>query len=362
MRRFLIVLTALMLLASTVFAKNVTVEGQGMSQTEAENKALQNAVENTLGVLVDGQTLVQNYMLISNQIYTQTRGFITNYTVLEKYQNAEGIWTVRINADVDDNPNSKLMSELTRLGIIDNRLRNPKIAVYIPEQHIQYRIPDPAGETAVVKALLEAGFSNVIEVGSRMSVANPLNMTAQQMTSAAQQFGADIMIVGEAFSDSVGDAAQWLPGNQRSGMRACRARVEAKLFIVKSGQMIAADGKIASGMDVSDAIAAKKALSGAGQQMGEYFVEQLLKLGSGNRQQVELIVYGGDFSKINRVQAALAEVAKGFNLSSYEGGKAVFTVQYAGTPQSLFEQLQSSTDADLTLQSVSYNQLTLRVR
>ncbi len=362
MRRFLIILSMLLLVAAPALAKNVTVSGEGISPTEAENKALQNAVENTLGVLVDSQTLVQNFMLINNQIYTQSRGFITNYTVLERSQTGEGLWRVTINADVDDNPNSKLMNELTRLGIIDNRLRNPKIAVYVPEQHIQRRIPDPAGETAIVKALLEAGFSNVTEVGSRMSIANPMKMTPQQMTEAARQFGVDIMIVGEAFSEGVGDAAQWLPGNQRSGMQACRARVEAKLFIVKSGQMIAADGKIASGLDVSEAIASKKALAQAGQQMGEYFVEQLLKLGSGNRQQIELIVYGADFSKINRVQAALANVTGNFNLSSYEGGRAVFGVQYGGTPQSLFNELQAGTDADLTLQSMSYNQLTVFVK
>ena len=73
MKKFLIVLSMLMLLAATALAKNVTVSGEGMTQSEAENKALQNAVENTLGVLVDSQTLVQNYMLINNQIYTQSR-------------------------------------------------------------------------------------------------------------------------------------------------------------------------------------------------------------------------------------------------------------------------------------------------
>lgn len=362
MRKFLLLLTALMLLASTALAKNVTVSGEGMTASEAENKALQLAVEDAIGVLVDAQTIVSNYTLISNRIYTQSRGFITNYTVVNRYQQADGVWTVTINADVDDNPNSKLMNELTRLGIIDNRLRNPKIAVYIPEQHLRRHIPDPAGETAVVKALLEAGFSNVIEVGSRMTIANPLKMTANDMTAAARQFGADIMIVGEAFSESVGDAAQWLPGNQRSGMQACRARVEAKLFIVKSGQMIAADGKIASGIDVSEAIAAKKALSAAGNSMGEYLIDQLLKLGSGNRQSVELIVRAASFDKVNLIQSALNEAGINFNLSSYETGIATFDVRYGGTPQALFNDISPHINADLTLQSVSYNQLTIQVR
>ena len=51
-----------------------------------------------------------------------------------------GLWRVTINATVDDYPNSKLMNELTRLGIINVQLRNPKIAVYVPEQHLNYNV------------------------------------------------------------------------------------------------------------------------------------------------------------------------------------------------------------------------------
>ena len=76
----------------------------------------------------------------------------------------------------------------------------------------------------------------------------------------------------------------------------------------------------------------------------------------------KLIVYGADFSKINRVQAALASAVGKFNMSSYEGGRALFTVQYGGTPQNLFDEIQANTDADLELQSISYSRLTISVR
>ena len=363
MKRMILLLAIFCLTASRiVFAQNVTVTGMGATQSAAENAALREAIDRAIGVFVDAQTLVQNFELINDRIYTQSRGFITNYTVVSRNQSADGTWNVTINADVDDNPNSKLMNELTRLGIIDNRLRDPHIAVFVPEHHLQRKIPDPAGETAIAKALIEAGFSNVIEVGSRMTNSNPLNMTALEMTQAAQQFNADIMIVGEAFSDGTGDATQFLPGNQSSGMQSCRARVEARLFVVKGGQIIAADGKYGSGLDISEAVAAKKALTAAGKQMGEYFVEQLLNLGSGTRQQLELIVYASDFSKINQVQNALEQITGNFNLSNYEGGRALFTLKYGGTPQALFNELQSVTDADLTLQSISYSQLTIGVK
>ena len=364
MKKFVIVIFALMMiLSATASAKNVTVTGTGLTSSEAENDALRAAVENTLGVLVDSETLVQNSMVINDQIYTQSRGFVNDYQVLSREQ-IGNLWHVTINATVDDQPNSKLMNELTRLGIINVQLRNPKIAVYVPEQHLNYSFGGGSGgETSIVKTLLNAGFSNVIEVGTGLSYSNPMSMNAAQMKQAAEKFGADIMIVGESFSEGVGDVGDYLPGNQRTNMQACRARVEAKMFIVRTGQIIAADGKYASAYDNSQAIAAKKALSAAGEQVGDYFVEQITGMYT-SRQGVELIVYGADFSKINLVQSALGKVnrVKNFNLSSYEGGRAVFSVQYGGSPQTLFNELQAVTNADLTLQALAYNTLTIYVR
>lgn len=364
MKKFaVIIFSLLMIICAQASAKNVIVTGTGVTPTDAENDALRAAVENTLGVLVDSETLIQNSMVITDQIYTQSRGFVNDYTIVSREQTSNGVWRVTINATVDDQPNSKLMNELTRLGIINVQLRNPKIAVYVPEQHLQYRVPDPAGETAIVKALINAGFSNVIEVGTQLNYQKPMSMNAAQMRQAAQTFGADIMIVGEAFSEGVGDPARYLPGNQRSNMQACRARVEAKMFIVRTGQIIAADGKYGSAYDNSQAIASKKALAAAGELMGNYFVEQITGMYT-SRQAVEVVVFGADFSKINLVQSALGKVnrVKGVNLSSYEGGRAVFSVMYGGSPQTLFNELQALTTADLTLQSIAYNTLTIHVR
>jgi len=363
MKRFaIIVLSLLIILSATAFAKNVTVTGTGTTPSEAENDALRAAVENTVGILVDSETLVQNSMLINDQIYTQSRGFVNEYSVVSREQIANG-WRVTINATVDDQPNSKLMNELTRLGIINVQLRNPKIAVYVPEQHLNYNVGGAGGETAIVKTLLNAGFNFVTEVGTGLNYQSPMSMNVAQMKAAAEKFVVDIMIVGESFSEGVGDMGNYLPGNQRTNMQACRARVEAKMFIVRTGQVIAADGKYGSAYDNSEAIAAKKALAKAGEEMGNYFVEQITGMYT-SRQGVEVIVYGADFSKINIVQNALGKVnrVKNVNLSSYDGGRAVFTVMYGGSPQTLFNELCAVTNANLTLQSLAYNTLTIYVR
>ena len=97
--------------------------------------------------------------------------------------------------------------------------------------------------------------------------------------------------------------------------------------------------------------------------MGEYLVEQITGLYT-NNQGVEVVVYAADFSKINRVQSAIRNVrgVKNLNLSSYEGGRAVFTVMYSGSPQTLYNQINSQSDLNLVLQSISYNTLTITVR
>lgn len=359
----LMLIVLLMLMSSTALAKVVTVTGRGMTPTEAENDALRAAVEDAVGVLVDSETLVENSMLISDQIYTHSRGFVNEYSVLNR-EEVNGTWLVTISATVDVQPDSKLMNELTRLGIINAQLRNPKIAVYVPEQHLNYNVGGACGETAIVRTLLNAGFNFVTEVGTGLSYQSPMSMNVTQMKAAADKFGVDIMIVGESFSEGVGDMGNYLPGNQRTNMQACRARVEAKMFIVKTGQVIAADGKYGSAYDNSEAIAAKKALTSAGEQMGNYFVEQITGMYT-SRQGVEVVVYGADFSKINIVQSALGRVSrvKNFNLSSYDNGRAVFTVMYGGSPQTLFNELRAQmTTADLTLQSLTYNTLTVAVR
>ena len=354
-------LVALLIICSAVaMANRVTVTGEGTTAAEAENEALRTAVEQAVGVLVDSQTLVEKNIVLQDQIYTQSRGFVTNYTVTNRQQ-MSGTWRVTIDATVDTEPNSKLMNELTRLGIIDVQLRNPRIAVCIPETHISHRIPDPAGETAIIKALIDAGFSNVVAV--QVSENNPLNMNATSLGRTAQEFGVDIVIVGEAFSEDGGDPAQYLPGGKSSGLRACRARVEAKMYIAKTGQIIAADGKYGSGVDNLENIAAKKALATAGKSMGEYFVAQITSLYL-SRQDVKVIVYGSDFSKIKRVQTTIERVpgVKGSNLAEYGGGKGVYSVKYNGAPQTLWERMQDVTSDNLDLVEITYNTVTVRVR
>lgn len=365
MKKLVILLCAVMLLlCSNAFAKVVTVTGVGASQTEAQNDAMRVAVEQAVGSLIDSQTIVDKSMVLEDNIYATSKGFVQSVDIVSTQRTPDGGYRVIANVDVDTNPNSKLMNELTRLQVIQVNMRNAKIAVVIPEEHIRYRIPDPAGETAVVKKFLEAGFQNIIDISrDRLTYNQPFNMNEAQLQNFAQSMQADILVVGQAFSEGAGDVGQFING-RRTNVVSCKARVEAKMYIARTGQIIAADGTYGAGVDITEAIAAKKALADAGEKMGDYLVEQVLNMYSGNRQQMEMTVIANGISDINTVKLGLNGVpgVKNVAFNNYSNGRGVLSIQYSGAPQTLFKHLQENVDINLELTESTFNTITVKVR
>ncbi len=133
-----------------------------------------------------------------------------------------------------------------------------------------FRPPDPAGETEIIKKLLEFGYEVVDSKQYEKLRADKDFLGAFESPELAgklaAKFGADIIIVGEAFSEFSKSA---------TGMSSCRARVEAKAVLSANARILAADGLFGSGMDVSEVIAGKTALRNAGTKIAEYFLAQL---------------------------------------------------------------------------------------
>jgi len=145
----------------------------------------------------------------------------------------------------------------------------PRVMVVIPEVHISRKIPDPAGETEIIKNLVNRGF-NVVDQGQIAVIRDRENVLAalNNVSAAAAlgvEFGADIIIIGQAFSELAGSSG---------GMVSTRARVEARAIQTDTARILAADGKFGSGLDIAEFVAAKTALRNAGTQWADYFINQ----------------------------------------------------------------------------------------
>lgn len=137
----------------------------------------------------------------------------------------------------------------------------PTFAIVIPEEHRQVRVaapgpvPDPAVETELKIILLQAGVK--VQDVQDNALADWVNRFEQgdNTTWPRTLEGVDMVIIGEAFSESGGTLGQ---------LRLASARAEINVIARQDGQIIFADRATTRGVDLAEEIAGKTALEKAG--------------------------------------------------------------------------------------------------
>ena len=340
--------------AGAALAKEVTVTGVGDTRDAALKDALRLAVEQAVGTLVESETLVRNMEVVKDEIYAKSRGFVQDWDVLEEGRSG-GQFTVTARVRVDTSPNSALMTKLQRLKLIEVGLRDPRIAVIIPEFYLSAPSPAPAGETEVIRKLIEAGFNRVVDAKqvAYLRYSDALRRASQgnreDIKEIALNLGVDYLIVGEASSQYVGNL-------QDSGIHSSRAQIEARLIKADNAEIIAARSFQAGGVDVAEAASAKVALRNAGAMMGDYMVRQLMTFASNPEKGLSLIIRRvTSVGKVNMLVAELREISgvKNVFFRTYTGGVATLDLNYTGTPQTLATALGKLSSATLDVTQVT---------
>jgi len=114
-------------------------------------------------------------------------------------------------------------------------------------------------------------------------------------------------------------------------------------------------------MDITEAIAAKKALRNAGEAMGDYMIEKLMAFASNPDKGLQLIAKVTSFSKVGVLEGQLKQV-KGVSavyMRSYSGGKAVFDLNYTGTPQTLVNAMANFYNISVRVEDMGHNIVTV---
>ncbi|WP_287603420.1 SH3 domain-containing protein [Thiothrix sp.] len=79
--------------------KIIVVTGYGTDHDKALKNALQSAVEQQVGVLIDSETIIKNDELIKNEILTASNGFVQKYDEVST-SSEDGLTEVKIKAEV----------------------------------------------------------------------------------------------------------------------------------------------------------------------------------------------------------------------------------------------------------------------
>lgn len=137
-------------------------------------------------------------------------------------------------------------------------VKDLKYAVIIPEEIINSEVPDPAAETEIMNKLIENGFKVIDQhYVEEFRYTRDVRKALQNAGKAAEigkELGVDVLIIGEAFTERVGE---------EEGLVNHRARLEAKAIKVDTGRVLYTDGIHAPADDITNETAAKSAFKSA---------------------------------------------------------------------------------------------------
>ncbi|MBW2260155.1 MAG: hypothetical protein JRF18_06845, partial [Deltaproteobacteria bacterium] len=102
----------------------------------AINDALRNAVEQGVGTYISSETIVEQLTLVEDRIYSESRGYITSYEIIEEGVK-EGVYQVKISAVVKM---EQLADDLESIGLLIRKKQNPRVMVVVfsKEVHSPY--------------------------------------------------------------------------------------------------------------------------------------------------------------------------------------------------------------------------------
>ena len=377
MKKILAVLALCLMMAQTAMAQSVVVDGFGTDESAARKDAARMAVESVAGTYIASRTLTENYAVTLDEIYAQAQGFVTGMEVISSENTAQG-WHVRARVDVNDSPDSALMSRLNMVAL----LNNPRIAVVVmkkePEQlpllsqsNVSNRYEsstahDVLTEQALNDQLLEVGFTHVVEANQVARLQNDelLNSIYRGDTGLVAESGnrpIDYLVLGlsevHAYDINLPDGKG---GYRKTNMKSAGADLSLRVVDYATGNIVATIKTEGKGVENSASLAENRALKDAAAKAAVKLEEKFKKTAMKVHQGVTVTVKADSLEKVEMLAAKLREVSGVQNaiLRSFNNGVGVIDVESAQKPHVLVSGLKSM-GLNIFVSSVSSSELKL---
>ena len=371
--------------SKTVAAEGVAAIQEGrvdIARDASLEDAQKRAVEQAIGILIDSQTQVENYQLISDKILSQTKGYIKRYNVSGEV--TEGtLLRVRINAEV---ALGKLNDDLSGIGILLGQMHKPRTMILIAEQNMGNQWyawwwgpgTGRGGGTAIgqqtdmgvventfMDKFIEKGFEFIdhqvaaknIKVTSAYKIQE---LNVDQARTLGSQADAEVVIIGKAFSK---------PAGSISGMISAQADLSVRAVRTDTGQVIASATTHSAAVHISDTTAGTEALRKAAADAADQMITKILTAYSrevGGTRSINITITGLDktrFVKFKDVLRNQVRSIKDLHERSFSGTTAKVSVDSKSSTQVLSDELLSRNFGSFTVEVIgsTANSLELKI-
>jgi hypothetical protein len=339
-------------------AKEVVAKGFGAilagdevkAKEDAVASALRNAVEQVVGTMIESQTLVENYQMVEDKIYSRTAGYVQKYDVISTTKQSDSSLEVTVRAVVKL---TDLRNDLEAINVLIQRKGKPRTMILIEEQNLTYNyhftIDMNTTETALMNEMMNYGFPFVDVNQARQAIARDVAMAALQgdANAAAQialRSGAEIIITGKA----IGKVTQGTAAMRNAGMVSGQANVNFRVIRADDANIIAVTSAHAAKVHIDELTATSEALAEATKiaagQLKDKIVEAWQKdVYSSSQVQLQVLNISS-FGQLNTFKNSLQYYVRGLqavNQRSFSGGTALFDVDIKGTAASMAGELDA---------------------
>jgi len=263
---------------------NVMDGRKDLARESAIQNAFRRAVEQAVGVMIESESVVNNFELVKDKICSQSAGYIKKYSITK--ENFDGdICTVEIKALVSK---VKLEKGLDSHGLMMKKMGKPRIVMLLSEQSVTQDKPSywwggdaidmGVAENTMVTRLLRKDFNfvdrdsilaNLKQEGLEGKLyANISNDAAVRILSSGE---AEVAIIGQAY------AKAGTTGAGGTNFKPCQATVSARAINTDNGEVLASFTATAMVPHVNPTAGAAQALEKAAGECADKLQKQILE-------------------------------------------------------------------------------------
>lgn len=331
----------------------ITGDRKDIARESALNNAFRRAVEQAIGVLVESETMVRNFELLNDRVYSKSAGYVKKYSITG--EKIEGdTFRIKINAMVSK---VRLEKDLDEIGLLIKKAGKPRIMLLISEQNIASDKPSywwgsgssvsiGVAENTLMEKFMGKGFNfvdrQVVLAGIKEEIKAPVssapglsNETALKLASMGE---AEVVIIGQA-------VAKAGPMLMNTSIRSCQATVSVRVLNADSGEPLATSSASATVAHVDPITGGSEALKKASAEISDKLISQILakwKKRVNGTHSIKLSVSGVKFDSMKAFREFLKDKIESIEDiydRSYKDGIARMDIEISGSTKEMAEEL-----------------------
>lgn len=346
---------------SMATTESVTVDGmaglqdnQAISRDNAIKDALLKAVEQSVGMMVASETVVENAVLVRDNIYSKAQGYIKQYKIVKETAN-QNIYLVTVLAVVGI---SDLKNDLGALGLLQARVGRPRTLFMVAEQHIGSNTPMylPVGEIGAVETAMKEEFMNKeFNVVERSSTKGDLftnhtdDLSDTNVLETAKKLNAEIVIKSKALVKEG-------PRTTGSHVGSYLADITASAIRVDNGQLLATGRGQAVVRHIAQNVGENSALDQAGRDVSRKLIDQIIAkwvIETSGVQVTQITIRGlKEMQELLKIKEFMVKELRGIQniiQRSFDKGVAILDVAAKSNAQQLGDELAIKKSSDFSL-------------